>query len=316
MRLVHLAPVALVIAWLSGCASASAEVAALALLPSPGARLGDAALSETSGLTASASGPGVFWALNDSGNPARLHALDANGRALGSIGVNARNRDWEALESGIVDGVATLIIGETGDNRRRHERSALLLVAEPTLASSPPGAIDAESLPARRIAFRYEDGPRDVEAMSVSDGVVWLLDKPALAQGGARRASGIYRLELDGASEQADGIAVARRVGEFLAPAHGLIARLAASVAGVDLGYPTGLALDTARGHAWVLTYNDVLRYDRQGQESWADALARAPVRRVAHGLAQAEALALDDSGAVVFTSEGVSAPLVALPPQ
>jgi len=293
------------------------------MLPPPGTRLGDPALTETSGLTASPSGQGVFWAINDGGHAPRLHALDATGQSLGRIDIAAVNRDWEALDGGIIDGVATLIIGETGDNRRRHARSALLLVDEPVPTSTPDGVAPREALPVRRIAYRYSDGARDVEAMGLSEGVVWLLDKPPLQADGSRRASGVYRLALGtprGADpEPGDGpgegrVAVAERVGEFLAPSGGLLARLAATVAGVDLGYPTGLALDASRGHAWVLTYRDVLRYDRRGAESWADTLARAPSRSVPHGLAQAEALALDASGAVVFSSEGRSAPLVALP--
>ena len=289
-----------------------------ALLPPPDARLGDPALTETSGLTASPAGPGRFWAINDSGNAARVHALNANGDALGSFAVAARNRDWESLSSGVLDGVATLVIGETGDNLRHHEGAALLLVAEPELATAPSGAVDGTPLPVRRLAFVYEDGPRDVEALSLTGGAVWLLDKPPLAADGSRRPSGVYRLEpfeRSGSATAGAAPAVARRVGEFLAPSGGLIARLAASVAGVDLGYPTGLELDAQRGHAWVLTYRDVLRYDRVGEEPWERTLARAPARRIAHGLAQAEALALDASGAVVVSSEGRAAPLLAIVP-
>jgi len=252
-----------------------------------------------------------------------VHALNANGDALGSFAVAARNRDWESLSSGVLDGVATLVIGETGDNLRHHDGAALLLVAEPDLATAPSGAVDGPPLPVRRLAFVYEDGPRDVEALSLAGGAVWLLDKPPLAADGSRRPSGVYRLEpfarsgraTAGATPAGAAPAVARRVGEFLAPSGGLIARLAASVAGVDLGYPTGLELDAQRGHAWVLTYRDVLRYDRVGEEPWERTLARAPARRIAHGLAQAEALALDASGAVVVSSEGRAAPLLAIVP-
>jgi len=66
---------------------------------------------------------------------------------------------------------------------------------------------------------------------------------------------------------------------------------------------------------AWVLTYEEVQRFDRQGDESWALTLAREPVARHRHGLAQAEALAVTASGLVVYTSEGKGAPLDALPP-
>lgn len=299
----------------SGCAATAGTAdgvidAAAARVP-VGGRIGEPALGETSGLAASPSGDAVLWAINDSGNAAVLYALDTRGSALARVALDADNRDWEALDGGSVDGIPTLLIGDTGDNLRSRREGRVLLVAEPDAISV---GVDAP-LPVRTLRFRYPDGAHDIESLALADEALWMLDKPALGAGGERRASGVYRIPLSAWRAGDDTVPAVERVGDYLAPSGGLAAGLAASVFGVDLGYPTALDLDAERGHAWVLTYQDVLRYDRQGAESWAQTLAREPASRRRHGLHQAEALTVFGDGAVVYTSEGRDADLQVIDP-
>src|SRR5688500_1087773 len=59
-----------------------------------------AELHEGSGLAASRSMPGRFWAHNDSGQPV-LFALDAKGMVTGQLRLTgARVEDWEAIAVG------------------------------------------------------------------------------------------------------------------------------------------------------------------------------------------------------------------------
>ena len=55
-------------------------------------------IRESSGIVASQQFEGVYWTLNDSGNPATLYATKRNGELIQEIAVKgSRNFDWEAL---------------------------------------------------------------------------------------------------------------------------------------------------------------------------------------------------------------------------
>ena len=54
-------------------------------------------LGELSGLAASSTNPGTFWAINDSGNRAKLFALNNHGKNLAEMTLPLVNRDWEDM---------------------------------------------------------------------------------------------------------------------------------------------------------------------------------------------------------------------------
>ncbi len=78
--------------------------------------------------------PGVFWVHNDSGNPAALFAVRADGRVLRRYQVAAPNLDWEDLAA---DDAGHLVVGDIGNNGERLPLRALLLFDEPDPASRP-----------------------------------------------------------------------------------------------------------------------------------------------------------------------------------
>lgn len=270
-------------------------------------QLGNPALDETSGLSVSRRTPGVLFALNDSGNKAQLFAMSESGDDLAQWPVDARNRDWEDMASVDIDGKPYLLLADTGDNLQRRRQSQLYLLEEPSLETPSDTALQ----PQQTIRFRYEDGPRNVEAMAVDDNIVYLISKEPVSGAGAQR-SRLYTLPLPEPGD--DQVQVARFAATLTAPDSSLESRLAAALAGIDLNHPTALDF-AADGHtAYLLTYRHVVMFQRRDGQSWAEAFSMPGKRIHAHGLRQAEALTVSPQGTVWFTSEHPAAPLWALP--
>src|SRR5690606_18572639 len=131
-----------------------------------------------------------FWTHNDSGDAARLFAIDTAESVVVTQfqlpGIDAV--DWEDMASGVIDGRPTLVVADTGDNARRRDHVTLLVIDEPArdqpardepvrdepvrdepvrdeLAASGgrrPHPLDVR----RRIHVQYPDGPRDCEAIA------------------------------------------------------------------------------------------------------------------------------------------------------
>lgn len=146
-------------------------------------------LVENSGVAMSGEQPGVLFTINDSGNEPVLFALDTTGADRGAWRIsNAPNVDWEALSAGPCSTPGPpadsarrtsrcLYIGDVGDNDANRDSVHIYQLAEPRAQGA--GFID--TLRARRLTFRYEDEPHDVEAMYVTaDGTVHLVTKRAL----------------------------------------------------------------------------------------------------------------------------------------
>ena len=149
--------------------------------------LGNSKLTESSGLAPSRRIPGLFWTLNDSGNPPELFAIDTAGKDRAVLRVEgARNRDWEALALGRCGAADCIYIGEVGDNNARHDTLRIYRVVEPGRQ-----ALSRRTLPLNGvIAFRYQDGPRDAEAIVVTpEQDVLVISKER--SGGGR----VYRLD-------------------------------------------------------------------------------------------------------------------------
>jgi hypothetical protein len=154
------------------CASMSLSCATLAWSDEfePGRRVGvleTPLVREASGIVASRQNAGVLWVHNDSGDTARLFAIDAKGKLLG-IGMvtRARARDWEdiAVGPGPESGQHYLYIGDIGDNQARHRSVKVYRVPEPSVdATRPFGKMSIG--PAETIELTYPDKPRDAETL-------------------------------------------------------------------------------------------------------------------------------------------------------
>ncbi len=160
-------------------------------------------LPEVSGLAASIRHPGVLWTHNDSGDDARIFAIDSTSCAVRAEvrlgGVTAR--DSEAIAVGRdAAGEPVIWLADIGDNLDGWDSVRLYRIAEPTRL------VDQE-VKARSFTVRYEDGSRNAEALLVdpaAGGPMWLATKRQAADGG------LYRIPD---SLVAKGSAVAKRVG-------------------------------------------------------------------------------------------------------
>jgi hypothetical protein len=265
----------------------------------PGAvRLESAEVAEASGLAASSRADGFWWMLNDGGGQAALFLAGTDGTDRGSVRVeNARNTDWESLDSFTWEGKPWLLIADVGDNAARRDSCSLLIVPEPEL----PGEgkkITGSVTPGWTIQFRYPDGPRDCEAVAVdaARGKVLLISKRTVPPE-------VYELPL---VPEKGATIVAERVGqtEVKPPRGGLPHPYAAQ--------PTGMCISPDGSTAAVLSYIAVFLFPRKADESWATAFARAPLILERHGLTQAEALAFSRDGKeLLVASEGQRPPLV-----
>ncbi|MFY2765198.1 hypothetical protein [Arenimonas sp. MALMAid1274] len=256
------------------------------------------AMDEISGLAPSRSHPGLFWAINDGGNSAQLHLMDARGQHQASVDIQGvRNVDWEDLASFELDGRHYLLIADTGDNGGIRRDLALQVIEEPSdLASPAPVAWTLE--------FDWPDGPRDCEAVAVdvARGEVLLISKkrvPAelfripLARSPQRQTAELVGT-LQGI-EQPDGSDLQR------SPTYG---RYRAQVTGVDLS-PNGRVLA-------VLNYRSIHFITRDGGGDWAEALARPLPHLDLPWMPQAEAVAFSLDGlSLTIASEQLPSPLV-----
>ena len=218
-------------------------------------------LTEASGLAESAVNPGVYWTHNDSGDRARLFAIDAasgNLRATLELpGVTAT--DWEDLAiAPDSDGNDAFYIADIGDNTAVRGSVTIYRVAEPTLprAGGAPVTINAGGVNSQRLT--YPGGPRDAESLAVgSDGALTIISKREaqvgvyqLADpqfvGGRSQLTSVGRMPLTwvvGASASPDGSFV--------------LIKTASAVRGYAIGSDESVADALVRGGAGVnLPYN------------------------------------------------------------
>ena len=140
-------------------------------------------LKEASGIAASKCQPDVFWTHNDSGDDALFYAIDSKGKHLGVWKVgNAANRDWEDIEAIKSGDKCYVLIGETGDNDRKHERIAIYRVEEPAVTPEAGSSNAKNPLSAANATVAYINYPNekhDAEALLAhpTSGEIYLLTK-------------------------------------------------------------------------------------------------------------------------------------------
>ena len=131
------------------------------------------ALTEISGIAASRRTRGAYWVHNDSGDSARVFAIDTTGKTLGEFALDgAQAVDWEDIAVGPGPNRRTsyLFVGDIGDNLAARASVTVYRVPEPAVdraGTSPAGPV-ARVLPgAAALTFTYPDGSHDAEALLV-----------------------------------------------------------------------------------------------------------------------------------------------------
>lgn len=126
--------------------------------------LGSPIINESSGLAPSFHQQDVWWTHNDSGDSARIFALDDTGALLSTHNVLfARHNDWEDMAIGPCDEAdACLFVADFGDNPRRRSTITLYRFAEPTAGT---GGTVREGV---AMTIRYpQSEARDAEALLI-----------------------------------------------------------------------------------------------------------------------------------------------------
>lgn len=192
---------------------------------------------EVSGLAASKRHPGVYWAIQDSGNPAQLIAVwvvagkPVRSRAIAVTG--APNIDWEEVA---VAPDGHLWIADSGNNDEDRTNLRLLRVPEPDPNTARSVAVSGS------VPFYYPDAPPwgksfDAESLFFVDGAAYLVTKTA--------EHGVYRFP-----RLTPGRAVTlKRIGRVTPPPRGLGGLVTAVAVSAD---NRRLALVTAHRRVWV----------------------------------------------------------------
>ena len=253
------------------------------------------ALEEISGIVKSTLGD-FYWVHNDSGDDARLFAIDADSAVLkppympvsgadwpGHVIVGAWNFDWEdiALANGV------LYIADVGNNGNARRDLGVYVVNEPdplaiagmrTLKFLPVRYPDQESYPAKRWHF-------DCEAVFVADDKLYFITKHRRPGeiGGFEAGAKLYRLDTEFTDRENVLTLVGMREDVFLAT-------------GADLS-PDGTRLA-------VSTYDALWIFDKPvAGDDWLSGVAWQLDldRRVAR---QLEAVAWDDAQTLRLVNE------------
>ncbi len=260
-------------------------------------------LSEVSGLALAKGEPLRLWAHNDSGDAARLFLVSSAGELLMEVELEgASHTDWEDMCGFEREGKRYLLVGDIGDNAARRSDCQLYLLSEPEF--SPDEAPQSrgpkqQKVAAQKVSFRFEDGPRNCEALgfdSTSDSL--LLVEKLLGSTAEGINAGVYQLDLGKLLGQASASEtkplVAKRIGEL--PWRNV----------------TGLDLSADGRHLFVRTYFEGYLLERRPEQSWQQLLKQPLPKAIRLPVeAQGEAVCFaGDASAVVLTSEFTFQPI------
>lgn len=238
--------------------------------------------SETSGMAASRTYADTLWLHNDSGDDARLYAVQVStGALLATITLNGiRARDWEAMGIGAcADGTSCIYVGDIGDNLAQYDRVHVIRFAEPDPSLGDQVISDAEVMHAT-----YSDVKAvDAEALFVDGEDVYVLSK-------AVRTSTLYhaRFERSEDTVRFNALQTISLPSAFMT---------------------TAADLHPSEPRILVRGYGRLLEFVGEAGDTPAEILARPPVRRATGRELQSEAVTYTESG-FLHTAEGKGVPL------
>lgn len=129
-----------------------------------------APIRESSGLVVSRQHEGVYWTLNDSGNPDVIYATGLDGKLIKEFRViGGKNRDWEGMG---IDDKGQLWIGGIGNNSRERDDLRLYVLPEP----DPFGPYSTVTVTAT-YPYAYPNANVDAEGLFIHDGLPHIISK-------------------------------------------------------------------------------------------------------------------------------------------
>lgn len=232
-------------------------------------------LGEASGMVESVTNPNMLWAHNDSGNAAELFLIDKSGKIQTTIHLpTLKNRDWEEVAVGSVNGKNYVYIGEIGDNNARYDQKFLYRIEEPLLTSE---ISDTTITEVETITFKFSDGARDSEAFFIDP-----ISKACYVFSKREVNVRLYKLDLTTTPQDEH---VAQRVIEKMP--FTLIVAADISVDGTEI---------------LIKNYDNIYYWKRTATESIEDALKRSPVVLPYKAEPQGESIAFDRAGTGFYT--------------
>ncbi len=262
--------------------------------PALRAKLSDSAINELSGLAASRRYPGLLWGHNDSGDLARIFAINEKGETVATVNFGGLEaRDWED----ITFAGQYLYIAEMGDNFAVNENIRVTRLREPDLNSDKLNQeITLKPQQWEEMTLNYPDGARDAEALAATpDGRLLIVSKN-------KKGSNFYTLKRPFSAGQ---VATLEKI--FDNVQIGETGWLTKLVTGGDLS-PDGRELT-------LVTYAQIIQFDLTTPYNFASLQLGSPRKRDLPLLKQCESVCYSADGLSLWvSSEGKKAPLWEIP--
>ncbi|MEM9828963.1 MAG: hypothetical protein AAF958_20420 [Planctomycetota bacterium] len=274
-------------------------------------------IRESSGLARSFEDPDLFWTHNDSGGKPRLFLVDRGGNHVATLPVDGvRASDWEDIASYEDKTGRWLVIADCGDNNAKRSKILFHRIQAPSLTSiSAAKSSTSKTLPSvtpeMTWVVKYEDGPRDCEAIVVdaAQNRLLLISKSRFG------LAGLYAVPLRGKPSGA----IQGEAREFSVVAKRLMT--------LPIPMVTAADWDHKRQRFGIAGYFQLYLYSTAGnaepaQAANAEAKNATPARSLETflkalptpidmpRLRQIEAFCFDEAGNLVVTSEGAPMPM------
>ena len=268
-------------------------------------------ITEASGLASSRIDDGLLWVHNDSGDSARVFAIDRQG-ALRSVYTlaGAEALDWEDMAAGPgpESGVDYLYLADIGDNAAQRAEIVVYRVREPQVGGGDTPVPEVELTGVETLTLGYPDRAHDAETLLVdpiSGDLVIVTKELATGVSLVFHAPAPFDANAPVTLEQAGQIDFRSFVSSVTPPADA-----PALVAGVPF-LPTAGDVSPTGDLIAIRTYGTVWVWSRDEGTSLADAFAAAPCEAPSAIEPQGETIALDPDGKGYTTvSEGANPPL------
>jgi len=244
----------------------------------------EAALNEVSGLAVVRSKPELLWMHNDSGDTARMFAVNRSGKIAVTVNLQGASAfDWEdcAAQGDWV------YAGDIGDNLKIRSDMQIYRFKEPEIdASKTEVQLDLKGKQWQMMTLTWPDGARNCESLVVTpDGRLLLVSKEESG------LSGFYVWDKPFKDKSSASL---RKIGSFQFGMAGMFTKLAT---GADFS-PDGKKLV-------VTTYSDLYEFPLSRPFDFAS-LRLVPVKSVLPPQKQCEAVCYSLDGKTIFvTSEG-----------
>jgi hypothetical protein len=259
--------------------------------------VGNPEITEASGIAASRKHANVLWVHNDSGDKARIFALDHAGATLATFTLAGTDADdWEdiAVGPGPKQGESYVCVGDIGDNGAARKSIQVYRVAEPDTIGQG-GTLKGVD----KLKLHYPDMPHNAETLLVDprQGDVYVVVKAKSGQSNVFRAAAPWQ----GGDERTLTQVATLQFGAKPLPSL--------------LPTTTGGDISAAGDLVAIRTYDAAYVWQRGPEQTLAEALAGKPCPLPLPGQLQGESLGFAADGQGYWTlAEGEMMPLWFIP--